>query len=141
MVKQIVYGLCYGMGSGRMAAALDVSELRARELSEDFKGSHPALTAWMQVGHWAYSSAWVWQGGTVGVVERARQQGHLQALPSLAGSSMLHGQLCVLLMCCFIAALVPPCTPCYCIDRLLLSGPGSRATCRPCLAAGAGCHT
>jgi DNA polymerase I-like protein with 3'-5' exonuclease and polymerase domains len=49
MVKQIVYGLCYGMGSGRMAAALDVSELKARELSEDFKGCHPALTAWMQV--------------------------------------------------------------------------------------------
>ena len=50
MVKQIVYGLCYGMGSGRMAAALSIPEVKARELSDDFKRSHPALTAWTQVG-------------------------------------------------------------------------------------------
>jgi hypothetical protein len=49
MVKQIAYGLCYGMGSGRMAAALGVSELKAREMADDFKGSHPSLTGWMQV--------------------------------------------------------------------------------------------
>lgn len=50
MVKQITYGLCYGMGSGKMATRLGVPELQAREMADDFKGSHPALTAWMQVG-------------------------------------------------------------------------------------------
>lgn len=49
MVKQLMYGLAYGMGSGRIAATLGVSELKAREMSDDFKGSHPALIAWMQV--------------------------------------------------------------------------------------------
>jgi hypothetical protein len=49
MVKQITYGLCYGMGSGKMAAALGIPELQAREMADDFKGSHPALTDWMQV--------------------------------------------------------------------------------------------
>lgn len=49
MVKQLLYGLAYGMGSGRMAATLEVSELEAREMADDFKGSHPALIAWMQV--------------------------------------------------------------------------------------------
>lgn len=49
MVKQIVYGLCYGMGSGKMAAALGIPELKAREMADDFKGSHPALIQWMQV--------------------------------------------------------------------------------------------
>lgn len=49
VVKQIVYGLSYGMGPGRVAAALGIPELKARELCEDFKGSHPSLTAWMEV--------------------------------------------------------------------------------------------
>lgn len=51
-VKQLMYGLSYGMGSGRMAAALGVSELKARRMADDFKGSHPALMAWLQVRAW-----------------------------------------------------------------------------------------